>query len=147
MPRLALYLLGAPRIELDSESMHIGRTKAVALLAYLAVTGTPHSREALATLLWPESTSSRARASLRRVLVTLRHLIFNVDVVEGYDTSGPIMGAVVALVAVGALVLGLLYDAKAGFCNAMCPVLPVERLYCQSPLIDVPNPRCVPCTI
>jgi DNA-binding SARP family transcriptional activator len=75
MSRLALYLLGPPRIELDGEPIYIGRTKAVALLAYLAVTGTPHSREALATLLWPESTPSRARASLRRVLVTLRNAL------------------------------------------------------------------------
>jgi DNA-binding SARP family transcriptional activator len=75
MSRLALYLLGPPRIELDKKPVHIGRTKAVAMLAYLAVTGSPHSREALATLLWPESTSSRARASLRRVLVTLRQAL------------------------------------------------------------------------
>ena len=75
MSRLALYLLGPPRIELDDQQVTVGRAKAVALLAYLAVTGTPHSREALATLLWPESTSSRARASLRRVLVTLRQAL------------------------------------------------------------------------
>ena len=72
MSRLAIYLLGPPRIELYGAPVHIGRTKAVALLAYLVGTGSPHSREALATLLCPESTTSRARASLRRILVTLR---------------------------------------------------------------------------
>ena len=45
MSRLALYLLGPPRLERDGQSIHIGRTKAVALLAYLAVTGQPHARE------------------------------------------------------------------------------------------------------
>jgi len=75
MSRLAVYLLGVPRFELDGEAVHIGRRKAMALLAYLAVTGTAHSREALATLLWPESTPSRGRASLRRVLVTLRQAL------------------------------------------------------------------------
>jgi hypothetical protein len=35
--RLALYLLGAPRVELDSEPIHLSRSKALALLAYLAL--------------------------------------------------------------------------------------------------------------
>jgi DNA-binding SARP family transcriptional activator len=39
MSRLALYLLGPPRLELDGEPVEIGRRRAVALLAYLAVTG------------------------------------------------------------------------------------------------------------
>jgi DNA-binding SARP family transcriptional activator len=51
MSRLALYLLGPPRIEVDDQPVSIGRAKAVALLVYLAVTGTPHTREGLATLL------------------------------------------------------------------------------------------------
>ena len=42
--------------------------KAVALLAYLAVTGRPHRRETLAALLWPESDQARARGALRRTL-------------------------------------------------------------------------------
>ena len=41
---------------------------------------------------------------------------------------------------------GLAFDAKAGFCNAICPVLPVERLYGQSPLVRIGNPRCSSCT-
>jgi DNA-binding SARP family transcriptional activator len=73
MTRMALYLLGPPRVELDDHPVHIGRAKAIALLAYLAVTAAPHSRDALATLLWPES--PRARANLRRVLVTLRQAL------------------------------------------------------------------------
>jgi predicted ATPase/DNA-binding SARP family transcriptional activator len=40
----------------------------VALLAYLAVTGKPHSRESLATLFWPEQESAKAYAYLRRTL-------------------------------------------------------------------------------
>jgi predicted ATPase/DNA-binding SARP family transcriptional activator len=72
---LALYLLGPPRIELDGEPVQISRRKVVALLAYLAVTGTPHSRDALATLLWPEHNQSRARAYLRRVLSELNRTL------------------------------------------------------------------------
>ena len=71
VPRLILYLLGPPRIELDGEEVHIGRRKMVALLAYLAVTGERHRRDSLATLLWPEYDQSRALAYLRRILSML----------------------------------------------------------------------------
>jgi len=71
MPGLALHLLGPPQIELDGQPIHLGRHKAVALLAYLALTHQPHSRDALATLLWPDFDQSGARGQLRR---TLSHL-------------------------------------------------------------------------
>jgi DNA-binding SARP family transcriptional activator len=61
MARLALYLLGPPRIELDGEPVHIGRRGALALLAYLAVTGRLHNREALASLLGRKFSQLRAR--------------------------------------------------------------------------------------
>ena len=71
-------------------------------------------------------------------LVPARHFLFN--------TNGPVLGITVIAVAVAALVAGVVYDAKAGFCNAFCPILPVERLYGQSPLLEIGNPRCTPCT-
>ena len=42
--------------------------KALALLAYLAVTGRPHSRDALAGLLWGEMPDAAAKANLRKIL-------------------------------------------------------------------------------
>ncbi len=75
MPRLELYLLGPPRVELDGEPVQIGRRKAIALLAYLAVTGQPHSRDSLAALLWPEYDQSSARADLRRSLSLLNRTL------------------------------------------------------------------------
>jgi DNA-binding SARP family transcriptional activator len=57
--RLALYLLGPPRLELDGEPIQVSRRKAMALLAYLAVTGQFHSRDSLATFLWPEYDQDR----------------------------------------------------------------------------------------
>jgi DNA-binding SARP family transcriptional activator len=70
--RLAFYLLGPPRLERGGKALHISRRKAVALLAYLAATGASHSRDALATLLWPEHDQSTARAYLRRALSELK---------------------------------------------------------------------------
>jgi predicted ATPase/DNA-binding SARP family transcriptional activator len=68
MSRLRLLYLGPPHIELDGAPVTLSLSKAQALLAYLAVTGEAHNREALATLLWPESDANHARASLRGVL-------------------------------------------------------------------------------
>lgn len=46
--------------------------KAIALLAYLAVTGQPEGRDRLAAMFWPDVASDRARGALRRTLSTLR---------------------------------------------------------------------------
>ena len=72
MSRLSLYLLGAPRIECDGEPIQVDTRKAIALLAYLAVTRERHRRDALVNLLWPESDRSHGRAALRRTLSALR---------------------------------------------------------------------------
>ena len=72
MSQLTLYLLGSPRVELDSRPVSIDRRKALGLLAYLAVTGQSHSRDTLAGLLWPDYDRFRARGALRRVLLTLK---------------------------------------------------------------------------
>ena len=77
MSRLALYLLGPPRLERDGEPLQFDTRKIIALVAYLAVAGPglggqPHTRESLITLLWPELEPSRARAVLRRNLSLLR---------------------------------------------------------------------------
>ena len=67
-----LYLFGAPRLGEDAAGVRIGRRKALALLAYLALSPTPQSRDLLAALLWPEATPSHAYACLRNALWTLR---------------------------------------------------------------------------
>src|SRR5215510_5569442 len=68
MTQLKLFCFGPPRVERDGQPVEIGLRKAWALLIYLAVTKQPHSRDALATLLWPNSDQRTSRASLRRTL-------------------------------------------------------------------------------
>ncbi len=75
MARLKLHLLGTPRCELDDAPIKVDRQKAIALLIYLAVSAQSYSREALATLFWPESESSRAYANLRRILFELNQVL------------------------------------------------------------------------
>jgi len=70
MYRLSLF--GTPRLTREGKKVKMDTRKAIALLAYLALTGETHTRDTLATLFWPESDQSRGRASLRRTLSTLR---------------------------------------------------------------------------
>jgi nitrite reductase (NADH) large subunit len=72
------------------------------------------------------------------LLVPARRFLFNTD--------GIALAAVIVAVALLALALGAFFAIKAGFCNAICPVLPVERLYGQSPLLRVGNARCETCS-
>ena len=67
-----LFLFGTPSIECGSRPQTIRRRKARALLAYLAVTQQSHSREVLASLLWPEYDRQGALADLSRILSNLR---------------------------------------------------------------------------
>jgi predicted ATPase/DNA-binding SARP family transcriptional activator len=73
----ALFLLGSPHIDSDGVPLRLSRRKAMALLAYLAVGGPDrfHSRDALATLLWPEHDQSRARHGLRSALSSLKSVL------------------------------------------------------------------------
>lgn len=73
------------------------------------------------------------------LMVPARRFVFNTD--------GAVLALTIAVVAVLAVALGAMFDLKAGFCNAICPVLPVERLYGQHPLVQIGNPRCMPCTM
>jgi DNA-binding SARP family transcriptional activator len=75
MTSLRLTLFGLPRIERDGVPVEIARRKALALLAYLALSPTPQSREHLAELLWPERDAPSARADLRSALFAIRRAI------------------------------------------------------------------------
>jgi DNA-binding SARP family transcriptional activator len=72
MSDLRLSLLGPPRIECAGKQATIELRKAMALIIYLAVTDRCHSRDAVATLFWPDLDQSRARAGLRYALASLR---------------------------------------------------------------------------
>lgn len=71
MAQLALHFLGAPRLELNGEPISLSHHKALALLAYLAATRQPHTRQALAALLWPDYAPPSARGEVRRMLWVL----------------------------------------------------------------------------
>ncbi len=70
---LQIRLLGGLHLALDNAPLtDFVSNKAPALLAYLAVTGRPHQREALAALLWGERADADAKNNLRQALSSLR---------------------------------------------------------------------------
>jgi nitrite reductase (NADH) large subunit len=64
-----------------------------------------------------------------------------------YNTSGPALAITIIAVALIALGMGLVFARRAGFCNALCPVLPVEKLYGQAPLVSLRTSRCADCSL
>ena len=55
-------------------------------------------------------------------------------------TAALIGGALVAAFAGGFVLKG-----KSGWCSSLCPMLPVQRMYGQTPFANVPNSHCRPC--
>jgi predicted ATPase/DNA-binding SARP family transcriptional activator len=88
MSSLKLFLLGAPHLKHDGVPVKLDTRKNVALVAYLALTGETHSREALVALLWPELGPSRARATLRRNLSVLKKALHGEWLVVNRETVG-----------------------------------------------------------
>ncbi|MBZ0321006.1 MAG: hypothetical protein K8L91_31615 [Anaerolineae bacterium] len=71
MSDLRVYLLGTPRIEFQGIAVKIERRKALALIAYLALSEQMQSREVIASLLWPDQDEDHARSALRSALRAL----------------------------------------------------------------------------
>jgi DNA-binding SARP family transcriptional activator/pimeloyl-ACP methyl ester carboxylesterase len=72
MGQLSLTLFGAPQVRYDERTISLRFHKELALLMYLAVTQRPHTRLALATLLWPELDQPSALAALRRAIYQIK---------------------------------------------------------------------------
>jgi predicted ATPase/DNA-binding SARP family transcriptional activator len=100
--RLALYLLGPPRLELDRAAVSIDRRKTLALLAYLAVDRWQHHRDHVSALLWPEYEQAKAFTNLRHILWEVQQAIGEGWVVASRDTVGLIPDANPSLPSAGA---------------------------------------------
>jgi predicted ATPase/DNA-binding SARP family transcriptional activator/uncharacterized protein HemY len=73
---LRLALLGGLQVtQGDAPVTGFVSSKALALLCYLAATGRPHLRPALAGLLWGEMPDASANTNLRKALSNLRQLV------------------------------------------------------------------------
>lgn len=75
---------------------------------------------------------------LLMTLVPARRFVFN--------ENASALIATMLIVLAAAFALGSRYRVRSGFCNALCPVLPVERLYGQRSVVEIEADRCRPCT-
>jgi DNA-binding SARP family transcriptional activator len=88
MKNCKLFWLGLPIIERDNAAIHMETRKATALLAFLGLSGTPRSRERLATLFWPDFDQTHALANLRRTLFSIKHLLGQEILISSHDHVG-----------------------------------------------------------
>lgn len=72
MSTVRLLLLGPAEFSRDDKPVDLNSAKAVALVSYLAVTGTAQSRDRVTDLLWPDSLPEAARKNLRNTLWAIR---------------------------------------------------------------------------
>jgi NADPH-dependent 2,4-dienoyl-CoA reductase/sulfur reductase-like enzyme/ferredoxin len=59
--------------------------------------------------------------------------------------NGPATAILLVVVFATAFAGGLAIKGKAGWCSTFCPLLPVQRVYGQTPLTIVRNSHCEPC--
>jgi hypothetical protein len=70
-------------------------------------------------------------------IIPLRHILFNAN---GYATA-----AILLAVAIIAIISGMLFERKSGWCSGLCPVHPVEKLYGSGVAFSLPNVHCSEC--
>ena len=77
------------------------------------------------------------QAALYFALISTRAPIF--------DHDGRAVG-VLMLIALGAAFMGgVAFKGKSGWCGTFCPLMPIQRLYGQTPALVVPNSHCSTC--
>jgi NADPH-dependent 2,4-dienoyl-CoA reductase/sulfur reductase-like enzyme/ferredoxin len=64
---------------------------------------------------------------------------------SGLDGNATAMGEVLGGVVVVAFAGGVVFKGKSGWCSSICPLLPLQRAYGQTPLVTVPNSHCPTC--
>jgi hypothetical protein len=73
------------------------------------------------------------------VIVPLRHILLNTD--------GPATFVMLGTAAALAVLLGMLFEGRSGWCTSLCPIHPVEKLYGGAPAITFKNARCDLCEL
>ena len=76
MASVRLHFLGTPGIEIDGQrTTHFRWSKLPAFFAYLVLHPGEHSRERIASALWPERSTDSARQNLRQILLYCDQLL------------------------------------------------------------------------
>ncbi len=62
-----------------------------------------------------------------------------------FNASAPGLSILLSLTILNAFVAGWMFKGKSGWCSSICPLLPLQRAYGQTPFAKVPNSHCQPC--
>jgi NADPH-dependent 2,4-dienoyl-CoA reductase/sulfur reductase-like enzyme/ferredoxin len=62
-----------------------------------------------------------------------------------FNSNGAGLSVLLALTIINAFAAGIAYKGKSGWCSSICPLLPLQRVYGQTPFANVPNSHCQPC--
>lgn len=71
------------------------------------------------------------------VIVASRKALFN--------THAGALALLILYALIGPFVGGLLFKGKSGWCSSICPLLPPQRVYGETPFVLLPNAHCQPC--
>jgi NADPH-dependent 2,4-dienoyl-CoA reductase/sulfur reductase-like enzyme/ferredoxin len=63
----------------------------------------------------------------------------------GLDANGGFSALLLLGAMTAAFTGGMFFKGKSGWCSTMCPLLPIQRIYGQTPLFMVANAHCQPC--
>jgi NADPH-dependent 2,4-dienoyl-CoA reductase/sulfur reductase-like enzyme len=91
----------------------------------------------LTTPTWLKEYGYVVAISLFVLFVVLRKL--------GLDDSGPASAFLLLGALTGGFLGGMYLKGQSGWCSSICPLLPVQRIYGQTPFALVGNSHCQPC--
>ena len=128
-PHLRAHFLGVPRLWIGGTALDVTRMqRPLTLLAYLAVeSDRPHPREGVASLFWPDVTTSDALRNLRQLLYRLRRALREDELVIPHlrSDSQTLQFDVESSAQVDVIILPRLIDLVMGHNHrrlAICPV-------------------------
>ncbi|MEZ4867291.1 MAG: FAD-dependent oxidoreductase [Caldilineaceae bacterium] len=96
-----------------------------------------HFTQGLTLPKWLQDYGYIVAISLFLLLVTSRKWLFN--------HNGPALAILILLALSAAFVTGNFFKGKSGWCSSICPLLPIQRIYGQTPFVNVTNTHCQPC--
>ena len=86
---------------------------------------------------WMQKYGYLVAISLFLVLVSSRKVIFN--------QNGPALALLILCALAAAFIMGNFFKGKSGWCSSICPLLPVQRIYGQTPFVAFSHAHCEPC--